>query len=148
MGQNGGGAPDISPESAQMKFGMSVQAIRPADRQAMSFKGGSNGVLIASTEPGSFADDIGLAKGDVIIELNRQPVNSPDDIRRIQNTLKPGDSVAFHVMRQAQQRAGGTGEWQSLFLAGSVPANTNGRSSVGIRTMHKGGGRRPLYVRP
>ena len=125
VGQNGGGAPDISPESAQMKFGMSVQAIRPADRQAMSFKGGSNGVLIASTEPGSFADDIGLAKGDVIIELNRQPVNSPDDIRRIQNTLKPGDSVAFHVMRQAQQRAGGTGEWQSLFLAGSVPANTN-----------------------
>jgi serine protease Do len=103
-----------------MKFGMSVQALRPADRQAMSFKG-STGVLIASTEPGSFADDIGLQKGDVIVELNRQAVNSPEDIRRIQNSLKPGDSVAFHVMRQAQQRAGG-GDWQSLFLAGAVPA--------------------------
>jgi serine protease Do len=120
FGGNDAGAPDSSPESAQMKFGMSVQALRPADRQAMSFKG-STGVLIASTEPGSFADDIGLQKGDVIVELNRQAVNSPEDIRRIQNSLKPGDSVAFHVMRQAQQRAGG-GDWQSLFLAGAVPA--------------------------
>jgi serine protease Do len=118
-----GAAPDSAPESAaQMKFGMSVQSLRQADRQAMGFKG-NNGVLIASTEPGSFADDIGLEKGDVIIELNRQPVNSPEDIRRIQNALKPGDSVAFHVMRQAQQRLGGSGEWTSLFLAGAVPAN-------------------------
>jgi serine protease Do len=120
FGGGDSGAPDSSPESAQMKFGMSVQALRPADRQSMSFKG-SNGVLIASTEAGSFADDIGLQKGDVIVELNRQTVNSPEDIRRIQNSLKPGDPVAFHVMRQAQQRSGG-GDWQSLFLAGSVPA--------------------------
>jgi serine protease Do len=118
---NGPGAPETPESAAQMKFGMSVQAIRPADRQAMTFKG-PTGVLIASTEPGSFADDIGLAKGDVIIELNREPVNSPADIRRIQNTLKPGDPVAFHVMRQSQQRGGG-GEWTSLFLAGAVPAN-------------------------
>jgi len=64
------------------------------------------------------------------VELNRQPVNSPDDIRRIQNSLKPGDAVAFHVMRQTggSARGGGAGgggaggDWQSLFLAGSVPA--------------------------
>jgi serine protease Do len=124
LAQNGAGAPGGTTEGGaqQLKFGMSVQALRSAERQAMNFKG-ANGVLIASTEPGMFADDIGLEKGDVIVELNRQPVNSPEDIRRIQNTLKPGDPVAFHVMRQAQQRVGGNGEWQSLFLAGSVPAN-------------------------
>jgi len=123
------GEPDAQPDATQMKFGMSVQALRQADRQNLGYKG-NNGVLIASTEPGSFADDIGLQKGDVIVELNRQPVNSPDDIRRIQNSLKPGDAVAFHVMRQTggSARGGGAGgggaggDWQSLFLAGSVPA--------------------------
>jgi serine protease Do len=118
------GEPDAQPDATQMKFGMSVQALRQADRQNLGYKG-NNGVLIASTEPGSFADDIGLQKGDVIVELNRQPVNGPDDIRRIQNSLKPGDAVAFHVMRQTGGGArggGGGGDWQSLFLAGSVPA--------------------------
>jgi serine protease Do len=116
------GEPDAQPDATQMKFGMSVQALRQADRQNLNYKG-NGGVLIASTEPGSFADDIGLQKGDIIIELNRQAVNSPADISRIQNTLKPGDAVAFHVMRQAGGARGGAGgDWQSLFLAGSVPA--------------------------
>ena len=103
-----------------MKFGMSVQGLKPADRQNMGFKG-NGGVLIASIEPGSFADDIGLQKGDVIVELNREKVNTPEDIRRIQNGLKPGQPVAFQVMRQAQGPRGG-GEWQSFFAAGTVPA--------------------------
>jgi len=111
--------PDAQGGVSQMKFGMSVQALRPADRQNMGFKG-TGGVLVASTEPGSFADDIGLEKGDIIVELNREKVTSPEDIRRIQNTLKPGQPVAFQVMRQAQGRNGG-GEWQSFFAAGTVP---------------------------
>ena len=42
------------------------------------------------------------------------------DIRRIQNTLKPGDAVAFHVMRQAPGARGG-GDWISFYPAGRVP---------------------------
>jgi serine protease Do len=111
---------DTAPDSTQLRFGMSVQALRQADRQNLGYKG--NGVLIASVDPGSFADDIGLEKGDVIVELNRQTVNSPEDVRRLQAALKPGDPVAFHIMRQSGNGRGGGGEWQSLFLAGSVPA--------------------------
>lgn len=116
----GSGQSDNSPDATAMKFGMSVQALRQTDRQNMNFKGG---VMIASTETGSFAEDIGLQKGDVIVEMNRQPVNSPEDVRRIQTTLKPGDAVAFHIMRQTMNQRGGTGEWQSAFVAGTVPAN-------------------------
>ena len=114
--------PETPAEAAKMKFGMSVQSIRPADQEGLGYKG-KNGVLVGSVETGSFADDIGLQKGDIIVELNRQSVDSPDDIRKMQNSLKVGDSVAFHVMRQARgARGGGGGDWQSLFLAGSVPA--------------------------
>jgi serine protease Do len=111
--------PDTQGNVSQLKFGMSVQDLRPADRTNLAYKG-PGGVLIASTEPGSFADDIGLQKGDIIVELNREKVNSRDDIRRIQATLKPGQAVAFQVMRQTQGPRGG-GEWQSFFAAGTVP---------------------------
>ncbi len=112
-------APESAADAAQMKFGMSVQALRPADRQNLNYKGNS-GVVISSVEPGSFAEDIGLGKGDIVVELNRQAVSSPDDIRKIQSALKTGEPVAFHVMRQAGGPRGG--DWQSLFVAGNVPA--------------------------
>jgi serine protease Do len=111
--------PDAQGNVSQLKFGMSVQDLRPADRQNLGYKG-PGGVLVASTEPGSFADDIGLQKGDIIVELNREKIANREDIRRIQGTLKPGQAVAFQVMRQTQGPRGG-GEWQSFFAAGTVP---------------------------
>jgi len=112
--------PDTPGSVSKLKFGMSVQNLRPADRQNLGYTG-TGGVLVASTEPGSFADDIGLQKGDVIVELNREKVNSKEDLVRIQGTLKPGQPVAFQVMRQTQGARGGGGEWQSFFAAGTVP---------------------------
>jgi serine protease Do len=111
--------PDRTPEGTQMKFGMSVSAIRPTEREEMGLKV-SGGVQVTDVEDGSFAYDLDLRRGDVIVELNRQPINSTQDIQRIQSTLKPGDPVAFHVLRQAPGSRGG-GDWVSFFPAGRVP---------------------------
>jgi serine protease Do len=122
--QEYGGAPHDEPDTqngaTQLKFGMSVQPLKSADKQNLDYKGG--GVMITSTDPGSFADDIGLQKGDIIVELNREKVNSPADVQRIQATLKAGQPVAFQVMRQGPSARGGNGTWQPVFLAGTVPA--------------------------
>jgi serine protease Do len=109
---------DASPDATTVRFGITVQDLRPADKTRMNFKG--DGVLVASVEQGSFADDIGIAKNDVIVEVNRQPVNSPADIKKIQAGLKPSEPVAFHLMRQTGGPRG-AGDWQSVFLAGKVP---------------------------
>ncbi len=115
--------PAENAEGTQMKFGMSIQPLNQTLRQQMNLHT-TGGVLVQSVEPGSFADDIGLAKGDVITEMNRQPVNSPSDITSVQSNLKPGDPVAFKVMRQGPQAGPrGGADWQPLYLAGSVPAN-------------------------
>jgi serine protease Do len=118
-----GGAEPSEPDApgvvSQMKFGMSISNLRPVDRQNLGYKG-TGGVLVASTDPGSFADDIGLQKDDIIVELNLEKVNSKEDLQRIQGTLKPGQPVAFQVMRRTQGPRGG-GEWQSFFAAGTVP---------------------------
>jgi len=111
--------PETPNAVAKIKFGMSVQNLRPQDRQNLGYNG-PGGVLVASVDAGEFADDIGLQKGDIIVELNRQKVTNKDDLVRIQATLKPGEAVAFQVMRQTQGPRGG-GEWQSIFAAGTVP---------------------------
>ncbi len=65
---------------------------------------------------GSFADDTGLTRGDIILELNKQPINSEDDFDRVQAGLKSGQDVVFLVRQRGSGRDGGT-----IFLAGTLP---------------------------
>jgi serine protease Do len=57
---------------------------------------------------------------DVIVSINRQPVSSVDDVKRIQASIKAGDAVAFRVMRADRRQR--PVEWVSLFLAGTLPS--------------------------
>jgi len=108
-------------EGTNVRFGMSVQPLTAAERQRGNLKV-TGGVLVASVEAGSFAEDLGLQKGDVILEMNRQPINSTEDLKRAQGNLKPGDAVVFKVMRRALGSRGGTGDWQPFFPSGQVPS--------------------------
>jgi serine protease Do len=103
-------------EGAQARFGMSVQNLNSAQRQNMGLKA-QGGVQVASVDPNSFAEDIGLMANDVILSLNNQPVNNFTDLQHIQSTLKPGDAVAIQIMRQE----GRNQTWQSEYLGGTLP---------------------------
>ncbi len=107
--------------SAQVKLGLDIQNLTQGMRRAIGF-GGKGGVLITNVIAGSFADDVGLEPQEVITSINRQDVNSVDDVERIQAGLKPGDPVVFRVVRRGRQ-GGGPGEWQAEFLSGTLPAN-------------------------
>jgi serine protease Do len=115
--------PDTDPgEPTQARFGISIRNLTDGLRQNLGFKG-KGGVLVDSVETGSFADDIGLVKGDIIEALTannqRYPISSVEDIKNIQSKLKAGDSVAFRIMRGSGR---GGGEWQQAYLAGKLPA--------------------------
>jgi serine protease Do len=80
------------------------------------------GVVVTAVLPNSFAEDIRLLEKDVIVSINRQQVSSVEDVRRIQGTLKPGDPVAFRVLRRINLGpAGPSSEWTSFFLSGALP---------------------------
>ncbi len=113
------GEPD-SEEGQQAKFGMSIREFTQAEKDQMGFKD-SRGVLVTNVEAGSFASDIGLQPRDVIVSINRQPVSSVADVKRIQASIKPGDPVTFRVMRADRRQR--PVEWISLFLAGTLPPN-------------------------
>lgn len=82
----------------QGKFGITITRLSEKDRIDLGITG-KEGVRVVSVDSGSFADDIGLQEGDAIIAIDRQPVTSPADVTKIQGTLKPGQAVAFHVVR-------------------------------------------------
>jgi serine protease Do len=99
------------PNLAQDKFGMSVSAI---PQEMLSRLKISGGVMVSSVKPGSFADDLPVAKGDIIIEVNRKPVTNEQSFLTAIAPLKPGDDVAF-VIRPAQARG------SSTFVGGRLP---------------------------
>jgi serine protease Do len=116
-----GDEPENSPEeSSEVLFGISVKDLTDADREQLSYDGEA-GVIVTEVEPASFADDIGLQVRDIIVAINREPVSSLKDIRRVQGTLKPGDDVVFKVMSRSVTRTGG-GDWSPRYPAGQLRA--------------------------
>jgi serine protease Do len=101
-------------ETTHARLGVNVQNLSDSDREQMGLKAG--GVVIASVEPGSFAEDIGLQKGDVLVEINRHHVASAADVRNIMQSAKAGEAMAFKLMRNTG------GNWASVFAAGTLQA--------------------------
>ncbi|MEO6805093.1 MAG: Do family serine endopeptidase [Edaphobacter sp.] len=60
------------------KLGLTVAELTPDVRQQMHIPSQVNGVAVESVRPASPAEDAGLAPGDVILEVDRKPVTSPD----------------------------------------------------------------------
>ena len=83
-----------TPDAGQTKLGLSVKALPQGVATKLKIQGG---VQITSVVPGSFADDISLAKGLLILEINRQPVTDEASYRAIVGRIKTGDDVVFVV---------------------------------------------------
>jgi serine protease Do len=114
-----GAGPSEEPERAEgteAKFGITIENLNDARRSSMGIEQ-KGGVLISHVEPGSFSEDIGMQPNDVLLEINRQAVSTVDDVKRIQNTLKPGQAVAFRVLRKLDRT------WNAIFLAGTMPSH-------------------------
>ena len=97
------------------KFGITVRNITPDLADRLSIPAGK-GVVVQDVKQGSFAEDLGLNRGDVILEVNKQPVNNPDDFTKIESSLKSGQDVVFLVRPRGSRAQDGT-----IFLAGTLP---------------------------
>ncbi|HXP84664.1 MAG TPA: Do family serine endopeptidase [Bryobacteraceae bacterium] len=125
VGENTPPEDTSKPEASNVKFGIGLRDLTSDERNQAPDK---RGVIVTRVEPDSFAEDIGFMKGDIITAINRQPVNSPDDVRKIQQPLKPGAAVDFRVVRIPQGVAGTRAKGSAgaaaavLHLAGTLPA--------------------------
>jgi serine protease Do len=113
LGEDEDNAEEATPK--QSKMGLTIRPLTDDMANRLNIPSGQ-GVIVQDVKPGSFADDVGLTRGDVVLEINKQPVNSQDDFDKIQSGLKSGQDVVFLVRQRGAGRNGGT-----IFLAGTLP---------------------------
>ena len=70
-----------APGPASGKLGISVAPITPEIAQQLQLPASTQGVVIENIDPTGAATEAGLARGDVIEEVNRQPIRSAADLR-------------------------------------------------------------------
>ena len=113
LGEDEEGQSEEEPKAS--KSGLTVRGITPELADRLNIPAGK-GVLVQDVKPGSFAEDVGLNRGDVILEVNKQAVNSPDDFAKIESSLKSGQDVVFLVRPRGSRPQDG-----AIFLAGTLP---------------------------
>jgi serine protease Do len=114
-----------TPEPSQpsgAKFGLRLRPTSDAERSAARIDEG--GIVVTTVDPDSFAEEVGLQERDIIVSINRTPVASVDDVRKLQSQLKAGDAVTFAVMRPmvVSGRDGRVNQYSRSYLAGAMPA--------------------------
>lgn len=74
----------------------------PAQPFVMPF--GRQGALVVEVLPGTPAESAGLRVGDLIIAVDRTPVDSDHPLPEIMNLYEPGDRVTVQFLRASQRQ--------------------------------------------
>jgi len=88
---------------AEEKLGLAVQELTPEVARSLGLKE-QEGVLISNVEAGSAAAEAGLRRGEVIVEVNQQPVKNLEQYAAIMESALAEGSVLLLVRRGTQSR--------------------------------------------
>ena len=90
-------------EPAEADYAFAGVAVQDLDRETakeLGLKGKPQGVVVTGVEPESGAEKAGLMAGDVIREINRQPVKSVKEFEKASAAIKKGDNVLILINRR------------------------------------------------
>ena len=88
-----------APSNAHPLAGVVFDDVTPPLARQMDLAVNS-GVVVTDIEEGSLAESSGLQPGDVILELNRQPIPNFSTLQRLADPLKPSDLALLLINRQ------------------------------------------------
>ncbi len=80
------------------RLGMSVRDLTPALAQQLELPRGTRGVLITDVVTGEPAEEAGLRRGEVIVSVSGQPVESVDDFEAAISGVDPGERIRLRVL--------------------------------------------------
>lgn len=84
-------------------MGAAIQEVTPDLAKAFNVPP-VKGALVGSVEANGPGAKAGLQRGDVVMELNGQPITGPNDLRLKVATLAPGTTVHLKVNRNGESR--------------------------------------------
>jgi serine protease Do len=85
-----------APEKGEL--GMTVQKLTPQLAENLGLDK-TDGVVVTAVEPGSAADEAGIRRGDVIVEVDRKPVRGVEEYRKFIAGSRKGRGILFLVRR-------------------------------------------------
>ena len=78
----GGG---VTPQNQGGKLGLSLEPVTPQNAGRLGVSANDGGMVVTEVDPAGPAAEAGISRGDVILEINRKPVATLEDVR---NTLE------------------------------------------------------------
>jgi len=84
-------------------FGLSVQELTPEIAESLSLKG-EKGVVISGIENGSPASDAGLQRGDLIQEIEHEPVENLRDYKKIMKESSSKKQILIVIKHRGHSR--------------------------------------------
>ncbi len=101
------------------RWGVGLADITPEMREQLQAPRDLHGAVIQQVQPGSPADNAGLQSGDVIVEVDRKPVQSAADVQRALSSVPQGQDAlllvwsnggnTFRVLHAAEANDGDSG---------------------------------------
>jgi serine protease Do len=89
--------PERSKSDDSLPLGLTVRDLDRQTIERLDLPKQTRGVLITRVEPMSSSFDNGIERGTVLLEVNRQRVESVADYRRIARAARPGDILTLWV---------------------------------------------------
>jgi serine protease Do len=107
-------------EHGKARWGLGLMEMTPDVREQLQLPGNVRGAVVANVQPGSPADNAGISRGDVIVEVNRHSVQSVGDVQRELGGVAQGQDAlvlvwtnggsSFVVLHSGQGQPGEPGE--------------------------------------
>jgi serine protease Do len=91
---------DNAPGAQKGKLGLAVAELTPDVRQQLHIPSQVEGVAVENVRPASPAEDAGLTSGDVILEVNRKAVSSPQQFVDEAHATQDGKDILLLVWSQ------------------------------------------------
>ncbi len=85
-------------------FGITISLLTPDVARRLRAPSDTEGVLVSEVEQGSPAFRQGLARGDIILQINRKSVKSPQEASRALSQVSSGGTAFLLVMRGGQEQ--------------------------------------------
>jgi serine protease Do len=97
-------APDDPDIEESTGFGLSLRELTSDVARRLRLPADTEGVLVADVESGSPAQRAGISRGDVILQVNRRAVSSPQEAARALNAVPSGGTAFLLVLNNGQER--------------------------------------------
>jgi serine protease Do len=99
-GEGGGnGVPEKQSDTG--KLGLTLQPVTPQIAKQFGIEGEPEGMIVTAVDADGSAAEAGIARGDIILEINRQPVSNSDAVQSALQSAS-GKPVLLLISRRGQ----------------------------------------------